>query len=169
MANMARRKTALDKGRYSEDTPMETGFAPTLVLYTSDTKALTNDELFARFITGDEPMFIIEDADHIIKPRASGNDDLHRFLSVSDGIIKNVGRKIIFTTNLPNIGDLDDALIRPGRCFARVGVDYLTADEAAAFAKKLAGNRYSEFTKGFSSKATIAEVYKAWNKLNQNK
>jgi ATP-dependent 26S proteasome regulatory subunit len=29
-----------------------------------------------------------------------------------------VRRKIIFSTNLPNVGDLDDALVRPGRCFA---------------------------------------------------
>jgi len=41
-------------------------------------------------------------------------------LAVADGVVRAQGRKIIFTTNLPNIGDIDEALVRPGRCFATV-------------------------------------------------
>jgi ATP-dependent 26S proteasome regulatory subunit len=52
--------------------------------------------------------------------RANGNVDLHRFLAVADGVVRAQGRKIIFTTNPPNIGDIDEALVRPGRCFATV-------------------------------------------------
>jgi hypothetical protein len=29
-------------------------------------------------------------------------------------VVRSQGRKIIFSTNLPNVGDLDEALIRPG-------------------------------------------------------
>ena len=36
----------------------------------------------------------------------------------------------MFSSNLPNIGGLDDALIRPGRCFARVQTRELTLEEA---------------------------------------
>jgi hypothetical protein len=36
------------------------------------------------------------------------------------GVVRAQGRKIIFSTNLPNAGDLDDALLRPDRCFAHM-------------------------------------------------
>jgi SpoVK/Ycf46/Vps4 family AAA+-type ATPase len=87
------------------------------VLYTADRRTLENDEIFIEFITGSHDAFVVEDADHILTPRADGNDHLHRFLSVADGVVRALGRKIIFTTNLPNIGDIDEALVRPGRCF----------------------------------------------------
>ena len=89
-------------------------------LYTGDKKSLENDEIFVKFITGWDDAFVVEDADHLLRPRASGNEHLHRFLAIADGVVRAQGRKIIFSTNLPNIGDLDDALIRPGRCFAHV-------------------------------------------------
>ena len=88
------------------------------VMYTADRRTLENDEIFVDFITGSHDAFVMEDADHILMPRADGNDNLHRFLCVADGVVRALGRKIIFTTNLPNIGDIDDALVRPGRCFA---------------------------------------------------
>jgi hypothetical protein len=173
MATLARSKTQVDTMYNGESPRTEAGFAPSLVLYTSDTKALQSDELFARFITSDEPLFIIEDADHLLKPRAEGNDDLHRFLSVSDGIIKNIGRKIIFTTNLPNVGDLDDALIRAGRCYDRMTLGNLTGDQAISFAEKLSGGKGIEVIKATTSakgEYTIADIYKAWNKWkNQSK
>lgn len=106
-------------------------------LYTGEMKAVENDELFVRFITGDEQVFVIEDADHLLRPRVSGNINLHRFLTLADGVVRAQGRKIVFSTNLPNIGDLDDALVRPGRCFARVLLRNLRADEAAALINKL--------------------------------
>lgn len=101
-------------------------------VYTGDKRAVENDEIFVRFITGAEDAFIIEDADHLLKPRCDGNQDLHRFLTIADGVVRAQGRKIIFSTNLPNVGDLDEALIRPGRCFARVFVRELTRAEAVA-------------------------------------
>lgn len=101
-------------------------------LYTGDKKALETDEIFVRFITGWEDVFVVEDADHLLKPRAEGNENLHRFLTLADGIVRAQGRKIIFSTNLPNVGDLDDALVRPGRCFARLIVRELTLEEAQA-------------------------------------
>jgi len=51
--------------------------------------------------------------------------------------VRAQGRKIIFTTNLPNVGDIDDALVRPGRCFATVRTRALDLGEAAALAARL--------------------------------
>ena len=101
-------------------------------LYTGDKKALESDQIFVKFITGWDDAFVIEDADHLLKPRADGNENLHRFLTIADGVVRSQGRKIIFSTNLPNVGDLDDALIRPGRCHARVSVRELSLTEALA-------------------------------------
>jgi hypothetical protein len=109
-------------------------------LYTGDKKALENDEIFVKFITGSEDAFVVEDADHILKPRTSGNEHLHRFLTIADGVVRSQGRKIIFSTNLPNVGDLDDALVRPGRCFARLYIRELTQVESAKLLTTLVAN-----------------------------
>jgi hypothetical protein len=100
------------------------------VLYTADKRALETDEIFVEFITGSHDAFVIEDADHLLMARANGNVDLHRFLAVADGVVRAQGRKIIFTTNLPNVGDIDEALVRPGRCFATVRTRALERSEA---------------------------------------
>jgi hypothetical protein len=55
---------------------------------------------------------LIEDADHLLMARANGNVDPHRILAVADGVVRAQGRKIIFTTNPPNVGDIDEALVR---------------------------------------------------------
>ena len=88
------------------------------IMFTGDDVLMQRDELFMRFIGSGHQAFVIEDADHLLKPRKDGNDSLHRFLTISDGIVRAQGRKIIFTSNLPNLGDIDEALLRPGRCFA---------------------------------------------------
>ena len=107
------------------------------VLYTADKRALENDEIFVEFITGSHDAFVIEDADHLLMARANGNVDLHRFLAIADGVVRAQGRKIIFTTNLPNVGDIDEALVRPGRCFATVRTRALERREAEALLSRI--------------------------------
>jgi ATPase family associated with various cellular activities (AAA) len=111
------------------------------VLYTADKRALESDEIFVDFITGSHDAFVIEDADHLLMARANGNVDLHRFLAIADGVVRAQGRKIIFTTNLPNVGDIDEALVRPGRCFATVRTRALLRSEAASLLARLDGAR----------------------------
>ncbi|HKA39360.1 MAG TPA: AAA family ATPase [Burkholderiales bacterium] len=137
-------------------------------LYTSDIRALDGDEIFVKFITGRQDAFVIEDADHLLKPRADGNDHLHRFLTIADGVVRSQGRKVIFSTNLPNVGDLDDALIRPGRCFARIHVRSLSSAEAQALAAEIAGGDAEKLARaslalaaGEGSRRSLAEVYRA--------
>jgi hypothetical protein len=141
---------------------------PAQAIYTADTRTLEADELFVRFVTGADDAFIVEDADHMLKPRADGNQHLHRFLTVADGVVRSQGRKIIFSTNLPNVGDLDDALIRPGRCFARIHVRNLTDAEARALAEEIAGGDADKLTRAslaFAAdegrKRSLAEIYRA--------
>ena len=79
--------------------------------------------------------------------------------------MRSQGRKIIFSTNLPNVGDLDDALIRPGRCFTRLHVRTLTAAEAQALAQEIAAGdaekvaRASQaFTADEGKRRSLAEI-----------
>jgi len=133
-------------------------------------KALATDQIFVKFITGWDDAFVVEDADHLLKPRADGNEHLHRFLTIADGVVRSQGRKIIFSTNLPNVGDLDEALIRPGRCFARLNVRSLTAAEAQRLAVRVAAGDPEKLQRAANAFAepsqrsySLASVYQALN------
>jgi hypothetical protein len=130
-------KTRLIRAILGEISRREGGEAQ--ALYTGDKKALESDQIFVKFITGWDDVFVVEDADHLLKPRSEGNENLHRFLAIADGVVRAQGRKIIFSTNLPNVGDLDDALVRPGRCFARVNARELSPAEAERLVEGLCG------------------------------
>ena len=109
------------------------------VMYTADQRALRSDAIFVEFITGSHDAFVIEDADNLLRARASGNDEMHRFLAVADGVARSQGRKVIFTTNLPNVNDIDDALVRPGRCHAVKNLRSLSPEEALRLADRICG------------------------------
>ena len=137
-------------------------------LYTGDLRVLQGDEAFVKFITGDHDAFVVEDADHLLKPRADGNEHLHRFLTIADGVVRSQGRKIVFSTNLPNVGDLDEALIRPGRCYARLNIRALTGAEAQHLAEQIAAGDVEKCRRaaatlalGKSKGHSLAEVYQA--------
>lgn len=138
------------------------------VMYTADKRALETDEIFIDFITGAHDAFVVEDADHMLMARTKGNQDLHRFLAIADGVVRAQGRKIIFTTNLPNIGDLDEALLRRGRCFATVRTRPLVPEEAERLIARICGNdsalRAAATTRAVKPgvrSVTVAELYRA--------
>ena len=133
------------------------------IMYTADRGALENDEIFVEFITGSHDAFVVEDADHILTPRADGNDNLHRFLCIADGVVRALGRKIIFTTNLPNIGDIDEALLRPGRCFAVLRTRNLERPEAQRLLTKVldGDGARAEAALPDSRTVTLANLFRA--------
>lgn len=136
------------------------------VLYTSDKRTLETDEIFVEFLTGEHDAFVVEDADHLLGARHSGNVDLHRFLTVADGVVRAQGRKIIFTTNLPNVGDIDEALVRPGRCFAVLRMRPLAIDEALRLIARLVPEEGAAAATAHALPAgvpavTLAEVFSA--------
>jgi len=139
-----------------------------MAMYTADKNALEGDEIFVDFITGLHDAFVIEDADHLLQPRTDGNRNLHRFLMIADGVVRAQNRKIIFTTNLPNIGSIDEALLRPGRCFATIQMRPLARTETdAVLSRLLPGNpdaavraRETLFSTGGKS-SSLAAIYRA--------
>ena len=82
-------------------------------------------------------ILIIEDADDILMKRESGNDIMDLFLNLSDGIVSNKEKKFIFTSNLPNLNSIDDALLRNGRCFATIEFKTLTEEQGKTIAEDL--------------------------------
>lgn len=106
-------------------------------IVTYDSTILDKDGFFARFIEDDAEVVVLEDSDAFLKSRSDGNTMMHRFLNVGDGLVTTKGKKMIFSTNLPSIRDIDSALVRPGRCFDIVTFDPLTVEQANNLANKL--------------------------------
>lgn len=115
-----------------------------------DEKVLGGDDFFAQFIDSQDDIMVMEDADAFLQSRADGNSMMHKFLNVSDGLISAAGKKMIFSTNLPNISDIDEALLRTGRCYDTIQFRPLNRTEALAVLAEVNSERElqdgSEFT-----------------------
>lgn len=132
----------------------------TSAIVTYDPQILQKDYVFASFVSGEQNVMVIEDADVFLKSRAEGNDLMHKFLNVGSGLISSAGKKLIFSTNIPNITDIDDALIRPGRCFDILKFENLTPEQAKITAKK-AG---IDIKHDISHNVSIAELFNSATK-----
>lgn len=106
-------------------------------IVTYDEKIISEDGLFADFIESNSNTLILEDADLFLSSRKDGNGLMNKFLNVGDGLVTIKGKKIIFSTNLPSVKDIDEALLRPGRCFDILQFDELSTDEATKLVDKL--------------------------------
>lgn len=136
----------------------------TSAIVTYDSAILEKDYLFARFIEDETGVMVLEDSDNFLKARSDGNTMMHRFLNVGDGLVTTKGKKLIFSTNLPSIRDVDPALVRPGRCFDILNFDTLKQAEAEKLANKL-GVRLE----GKKDRWTIAEVFNKQIETENNK
>jgi DNA polymerase III delta prime subunit len=120
-----------------------------------DVKVLEDDDFFANFIGDDDSqLLILEDSDTFLTPRKEGNHLIMKFLNIGDGLVSSQNKKIIFTTNLPSAKEIDQALIRPGRCFDILNFENLTAQQA---------NNVTEILKleqvPFVKEVSLAEVF----------
>lgn len=125
---------------------------------TYDPSILEKDHIFAEFIGSDSSIMVLEDSDNFLKPRSDGNTMMAKFLNLGDGLVTTKGKKLIFSTNLPSIRDVDEALTRPGRCFGVLNFDGLTHEEAMTLKNKL-GNTDVLSDKGDDSHYTLAEIF----------
>lgn len=132
-------------------------YASKNAIVTYDEKILERDYVFSHFIESDLGVMVIEDADNFLKSRDDGNTMMHRFLNVGDGLISVKHKKLIFSTNLPSIRDVDSALVRPGRCFDVVSFDNYSLEQAEKLAKKL-GVEF-ERKENKSDKYSLAEIF----------
>lgn len=102
-----------------------------------DEKLMEKDAVFQSFLFDDNSdIMVIEDADTILSSRErDSNKMMARFLSVSDGLIKLPNKKLVFTTNISDYQRVDEALLRPGRCYGVIETRKLHLTEAQAAAK----------------------------------
>jgi hypothetical protein len=120
-----------------------------------DSRVLENDDFFANFIEDDEcNILVLEDADNFIRPRKEGNMLMMKFLNIGGGLVSSSNKKIIFTTNLPSIKEIDNALIRPGRCFDILHFGKLSVEDSTVIADKLNIDHTS-----FTQEMTLAEIF----------
>jgi hypothetical protein len=61
-------------------------------------------------------VIITEDADRLVGKRQEGNKSMTGLLNTTAGLV-GTDTKVIVTTNLPTLRDVDEALLRPGRAF----------------------------------------------------
>ena len=100
-------------------------------------KILEQDRFFVDWLENDDMFMIIEDADTLLLPRKEGNNLMARFLNMGDGLMGVTNKKIIFSTNLPNLSDIDSALTRPGRCFDILEFRNLNREESVILCDKI--------------------------------
>lgn len=84
------------------------------------------------------PVIVVEDAGALIASIKDGNKVMTNLLNELDGLGSSLSRKIIFTTNLTSTKSIDEALLRPGRCYDAVTFHLLTPEQAVV-ARKAAG------------------------------
>ena len=131
-------------------------YAKTSALVTYDPMILQKDSFFAEFLEDNSvSIVVLEDSDAFLSARSDGNTMMHRFLNVSNGLITVKGKKMIFSTNLPSIRDIDPALTRAGRCFDIVKFEKLSYDHASALADKMNIKMPSSEKKSY----TLAELF----------
>lgn len=72
---------------------------------------------------------ILEDADELMRKRSEGNRHMSAILNLTSGVAPS-SRKLIITTNLPHLREVDEALLRKGRTFAVLKFRHHTREEA---------------------------------------
>jgi hypothetical protein len=123
-------------------------------MVTYDSGILEKDFLFANFIESESKLMVLEDSDNFLMSRSDGNTIMHKFLNVGDGLVSLKNKKMIFTTNLPNVKDVDSALIRPGRCFGILEFGQLNKQQAEKASKALGLDFVSE-----EKEYSIADIF----------
>lgn len=135
-------------------------YAKTSALVTYDPMILQKDSFFAEFLEDNSvSIVVLEDSDAFLSARTDGNTMMHRFLNVSNGLITVKGKKMIFSTNLPSIRDIDPALTRAGRCFDIVKFENLNHEQAETLANRMGIN----MPKQKQSSYTLAELFHETN------
>lgn len=141
-------------------------YAKASAVVTYDPNILEKDGVFADFLEDDEcSIMVLEDSDAFLSARTNGNTMMHRFLNVSNGLVTAKGKKMIFSTNLPSVRDVDSALTRAGRCFDIVKFDLLQYDSA----QKLANSLGVQLSEKSSDTWSIAEIFHEQNIKPQQK
>jgi SpoVK/Ycf46/Vps4 family AAA+-type ATPase len=136
-------------------------------LFTTSKEVIDDGNIYLDLLFGDRDLLVLEDIDTHMGKRQDGNSSLYNLLSISDGMLPNSmkDKKIILSTNLPNKKNIDEALLRPGRCFDCLNTRALNEEEALVVFNKLQKTPF----KKQSGKYTLAEIYNNKPKEDQSR
>lgn len=107
------------------------------VIMSYDAETLASDEFFFDFLSSDSRFLILEDSDLLLESRENGNSNMVKLLNIADGILPRGDKKIIFSTNLPSLKNVDQALLRPGRCFDALQFNKYSKEQAVNVAREI--------------------------------
>ena len=134
------------------------------VYFTSDKHVIEHGSIFTDFLQSVSNIMVLEDFDFHLNSRKEGNTIMYHLLGLSDGLIQSFNKKIIISTNLSNLNNIDDAIIRKGRCFDILNFRSLLWDEVIEFFKH---NNYIEIINKIEEKEyTLADLYYILNNKN---
>jgi energy-coupling factor transporter ATP-binding protein EcfA2 len=101
-------------------------------------------------------ILVVEEADLLLQKRKAGNFSMQNLLNELDGILK-APMKVIFVTNLTDLNDIDEALLRPGRCYDALPFRSLTKEEGLVVRKEL-GLPEMEIETDYASLAEVTNM-----------
>lgn len=128
-----------------------------VIMFANQKKVIESGSIFQKFFVKSSDMMVLEDIDYALKPGNGSSQGLAPILNAADGLINSRTKKMIITTNLPNVDHLDKALTRPGRCFGVLELRPLTKVEGKALAEQINPNHNGI---EFPSEQTLAEIYR---------
>ena len=126
----------------------------TSVVYDED--VMYKDQLYIDFITDSRRnLMVLEDSDKILTERIKDNNKtMSKILNVSDGLVSIKNKKFLFTANIRHKDDIDEALMRPGRCYDVIEFRNLNQEEAGKLATVIDSNIQLD-----KESYSIAEIY----------
>lgn len=137
------------------------------VALTADRQIIESGSIFLSFISQSYNALVLEDIDYHMGRREEGNTAMYHLLSVSNGLAVNSfsSKKIILSTNLANTNKVDQALIRPGRCFDILQTRKLTKKEALYFLE----SSFGITTKLPEGDIALSDLYRIINKRHSKR
>jgi hypothetical protein len=124
---------------------------------TYDDDVMGSDEIYISFLSDRNAKYLVlEDADLLLTERVhSNNKVMSKMLNASDGLVSFKDKKLIFTANSKDKKKIDDALVRPGRCFDIIEFRRLNNNEAIN-AARVAG---LELASPIRADYSLAEIF----------
>lgn len=137
------------------------------VYFTSDKAVIEHGIIFTEFLQSNSKILILEDFDFHLNSRKEGNTIMYHLLGVSDGLIQSQNKKIIISTNLSSLVNIDEAVIRKGRCFDILNFRSLLWDEVVEFLKQ---NNSEDMIESIEEKEySLADLYYILNTKDTKK
>lgn len=125
------------------------------VYLTYSDKIIDNEYFFSQFVEDNSAdILLLEDVDTLLAPRSEGNTAMVKLLNAGDGII-SIKKKIIITTNISNVAEMDEALTRPGRCYDILKFRELSHMEAVHLSQTIGVMMPVEVKENY----TLSEIY----------